>query len=349
MKLEKYLGNVNILESTLKYAYKNSIPIIATIEVTQICNFSCRHCYNFDRINLEKHPLSQLAMTPMRILHLIDELSNAGTLFLNLSGGEALANPEIFSYIQRARKNHMEVRLKTNAALINEKMAQKLSLAQVCGVDISLYGISDDSYEKLTNSKNALTKVIQAIDLLKSNNIDTNISIILHRHNVHELEKMIDFCNSKNLPYQISTEVTGRYDGTNDSRQYEITNEQFESLLNSKYGHYFQSDVPKGSYQCSCARSICGISFSGEVYPCIGAPIASGNITNSSFEMIWKNSSELNKIRNLKTSDFTSCVNCDVQEKCNRSSGSIYINTGNYTGCDQVTLDQAKIRARNEK
>lgn len=349
MKIEKYLGNINILESTLKYAYDNFIPLVTTIELTQACNFSCHHCYNFDRTKLAHHPEKNKSMSTNRILTLIDELSDAGAFFLNFSGGEALANPELLTYIKAARQKHMEVRLKTNAALITLKKANELKEAGLCGVDISLYGMSDESYHKLTQVQGALSKVKEAIKNLKENKIDIHISIILHRYNISELDKMIDFCKKENLLYQISTEITERYDKSLGARDYEITNEQFEELLNSDYGHLFQTKNPKGSYQCSCARSVCGISHSGEVYPCIGAPIPSGNINDSSFINIWKNSNPLNKIRNLKTQDFKSCVTCDVQENCNRSSGSIFINTGDYTGCEEVTLSQAKIRAKNDK
>jgi radical SAM protein with 4Fe4S-binding SPASM domain len=89
---------------------------------------------------------------------------------------------------------------------------------------------------------------------------------------------------------------------------------------------------------------VCGISSKGEVYPCIGAPVPSGNLNVLSFEEIWNHSPVLNKIRNLQSKDFVECQKCQYIEYCSRSSGSIYTNTKNYTGCDSSTLMQAKKR-----
>jgi radical SAM protein with 4Fe4S-binding SPASM domain len=175
---------------------------------------------------------------------------------------------------------------------------------------------------------------------------DLNINLILHRYNIHELKLMIEYCQSNNLAYQFSTEITERYDNSLGAKDFEITNEQFENLLAGEFSELFMHNNVEKSLQCSCARSVCGISSTGEVYPCIGAPIPSGNLRSKSFSEIWKNSTVLNGIRNLKFEDFKECNSCPQIDYCNRSSGSIYSNTKEYTGCDSITLSQAT--SRNE-
>jgi len=92
---------------------------------------------------------------------------------------------------------------------------------------------------------------------------------------------------------------------------------------------------------------VVGISFTGKVFPCIGAPIIAGDLRRDSFGNIWKNSPEFKKIRNLKASDFKSCETCNVIDYCQRSSGAIYCDTGDYTGCSESTLSAAKIRSES--
>lgn len=343
MKIEKYIPRSGILESSLDYAYRNFIPLVTTLEITQVCNFKCHHCYNFDRNKHTNHPEIGQSLSTNEILNLIPDLSELGVLFLNLSGGEALTHPDINLIIAHARSFNMEVRLKSNGALLTEDKIKQLENAGLNGIDLSLYGLSEESYYKLTQNKNSFNLVMNSLSLLKKSKINIHISIILHRYNVEELEKMISYCEEHQFYYQISSEVTKRYDGSSDSRDFEMTNEQFSTLLNSKYAHFFESCDNTGKYQCSCARSVCGISFNGDVFPCIGAPIISGNIRKDSIKEIWKNSPRLNEIRNLKQSDFKECVTCEVQDNCSRSSGSIFINTGNYTGCESKTKEQAKI------
>ena len=103
-----------------------------------------------------------------------------------------------------------------------------------------------------------------------------------------------------------------------------------------------QANTP-GQYQCQCARTNCGVGQDGTVYPCIGAPIPSGNLHQESFKIIWETSSEFQKIRKLGAKDFKSCGPCSYQSHCQRSSGSMFTNTGNYTGCDPWVLEQAKL------
>lgn len=62
-------------------AQKRHIPLDVCLELTHRCNFRCQHCYipDFTTPNL---------LTTQRILQLLEELREAGTLFLTLTGGE---------------------------------------------------------------------------------------------------------------------------------------------------------------------------------------------------------------------------------------------------------------------
>ena len=185
-----------------------------------------------------------------------------------------------------------------------------------------------------------------AIKVAKRIGLDIHVSIILHRNNVDELDSMIEMCEEFGIPFQISYEVTKRYDDTEDSRDSEITLDQFENLLQSKHSHFFMAYNPEHSFQCSCARSVLGIGSNGEIYPCIGAPILSGNIREKSLTETWSSSTELKKIREIKRDDFKDCIKCDVKEFCTRSSGSMFINTGDYFGCEEIIYAQATLRKK---
>ena len=334
----------SLLNKFLQNANQNCIPLITTIEITQNCNFKCQHCYNFDRTKEIPLPLKENTLTPDEILRAIDSVAEAGALYLNLSGGEVLMHPHLLDFVRRGKSHNLEVRLKTNGSLLSVDRCVELDKSGLGGMDISLYGFSDESYDRLTARQGMFIKATEGILNAKNAGLDVSVSIILHRYNLDEISEMKDFCESHELNYQFSTEITERYDGSIGAREFEITAEQFSSQLEGPFQELFKHFNAEKSLQCSCARSVCGISSTGEVYPCIGAPIPSGNLREQSFNDIWNNSPVLEKIRNLKTEDFKSCQTCDHIEYCNRSSGSIYSNTKNYTGCDPVTFQQAKIR-----
>lgn len=332
-----------IVNEAFTKARELCLPLVTTIELTQGCNYKCHHCYNFDR-NQKSNSTSSQAMSKERILQLIEEVSQAGALYLNFTGGEVLLHPDLSQFVIKAREENLEVRIKTNGSLLTDERCRELQNAGLAGMDISLYGFSEGSYFQITNKHNVFDKSIQGILLAKKYGFDIQVSIIIHRYNIEELERMINFCQTNELSFQFSSEITERYDSSAGARNYEITVEQFSEQLKGPFADIFGHFNPEKSLQCSCAKSVCGVSFSGEVFPCIGAPIPSGNIHSQSFGQIWKRSPVLEKIRNLKNEDFKECMSCEFVESCNRSSGGIYVNTGKYTGCDPMTLAQAKIR-----
>ncbi len=339
----------DLLNQSINKAYNKSIPFITTLEITQHCNLKCLHCYNFDRSKKMPSSIKENSLKPADIIAVIDELGDMGCMYLNISGGEALLHPHLDEFIKRARTHKMEVRLKSNAIMLTEKRLTELKDVGLKGIDISLYGSSEESYFAFTKLKDGFAKTISGMKATLQSKVPTNINIILHRNNVSELSEMISLCESQDFPFQISTEVTERYDGSQGAREHEITLEQFETLLLGEHGKFFMANNPEKNLQCSCARSVCGINSLGDVFPCIGAPIKAGNIKEDKLQDIWQNSPILSKIRNLKKEDFKECMSCDYIEFCDRSSGSCYVNSGNFTGCDPSLISQAKIRKKHAK
>lgn len=336
---------LSIIESTLKYAHKNCVPLIATIETTVHCNFKCHHCYNFDR-NKSLNDFKPYTLEKSQVLKAIKELKQLGTLFLNFSGGESLVDPNLAEYVKYARELALEARVKTNGSLFTIDKCKELQDAGLGGMDISLYGGTPETYNKFVQ-KDLFREVIAGLENIKKFGFKAQLSFILHRYNIDEIDEMKKIAEHFDIPYQFSTEVTERYDGTKTSRDYEMTLDQFESLLKGPHKHFFEHENKDGGLQCSCARSVIGIAATGDIYPCIGAPIKAGSILDSTLEEVWNHSDVFKKIRGLKTEDFEACKTCEFKKGCNRSSGSIYINTGNYTGCEDSVLAQAKIMTKH--
>jgi radical SAM protein with 4Fe4S-binding SPASM domain len=160
------------------------------------------------------------------------------------------------------------------------------------------------------------------------------------QRNAHEVAGMIALAESLGVPYGVDPQLTARYDGSRSSLDLRVDAPTLEALYRGPLRHLVPAPTPDtGSVQCACARSVVGISAFGEVYPCIGAPVPSGNLRRQSFREIWRGSPSLTRIRGLALDDFTACRSCDHLDHCRRSSGVIYANTGNYTGPNQFGED----------
>jgi AdoMet-dependent heme synthase len=324
------------------------IPLETTIELTQDCNFQCTHCYNFDRTSItakKKHLEGAIPLSSEEIMALIYELELAGCLNITFTGGEALLHRNFFDFVDLVRQKHMGVFVKTNGSLLNVSMVKKLKTSRVLGLEISLYGMESHTHDALTQTPGSLTKILKGIDLCIAEKIKVKLNYILTNHNVSEVQTFLDYVQDRNLEYGINPQITSRYDGTNSSLEVRVSETQLTDLYRSTLkDHLPIPDFdPKASVQCGCAVGICAIGFEGTVYPCIGAPVPAGNIRETPFIQIWKNSEVFKTIRNLKLSDFKSCEPCEDRPFCRRSSGLVYANTKNYTGPEEWTCMEAKV------
>lgn len=329
-------------------ALSRNVPLFATIELTLKCNLKCVHCYNFDRSKPEPKLAQGPDLTPQEVRRILEELSAAGTLMVSFSGGEALLYPQLTELISYARKLHMAVKVKSNATLLTEVRAREIFKAGATEMDISLYGATPSSHDAFTAMKGSFERTLRGIRAARTAGIFPSISYIIHNGNFREVAEMVALAADLGASYALSTELTARYDGTKDSRDYRMSRKELEELITGPSRHLF-SDLyqPSESVQCACARLVCGVSSTGEVYPCIGAPIPSGNLRSKSFAEIWNHSPELNKIRGLKLDDFKTCKPCEHRHYCQRSSGAIYVDTGNYTGPEPFTCMQAELVHRH--
>jgi len=342
---------MNLFENVRNETFESCQPFFSTIELGLACQFKCHHCYNFDR----QDPNSSFLENSIRemlskeeVLDIIKQLADAGAMQINFTGGEPLLNHHIVEYIQYAKSLACFPRLKSNGGLLTKTKSIELYEAGLDEVDLSLYGYDENSYEAFTGRRD-FQKVVQGIQNAKEAGIKVFVSLILHKGNYKKISEMTNLIQSLGVEFNYSDEITDRYDKTKN-KNVELGPLEMEELLQGEHRELFEyHSKDTDNFQCSCARNVCGISYKGDVYPCIGAPIVAGNIRNQKFSQIWEKSPIFEKIRSLGKADFKSCMDCSVAEFCDRSSGTVYVNTGDYTGCDTRYLENAKLRKKLHK
>lgn len=333
-------------------AFQKCIPLSVTLEITLRCNLRCVHCYNFDRDRPYGLPQVKDELSGPEILRIIDEVWNAGCLFLSLTGGEALLHPQLPAFVRHARAHRMYVTVKSNGTLADTEAVDALCEAGANAMDISLYGATAATHDSFVKATGAFDKTLRGARTARAAGLRVKFSFVLVKGNASEVEAMIALAESLGVPYGLDPQLTARYDGTRSSLDLRVDPDTLEKLYRGPLLHLIPAPDtrPSRSVQCACARSVCGISAQGEVYPCIGAPLPSGNLRHASFAEIWQGSPALNQIRGLRLSDFKACEPCEHRPYCRRSSGVIYNNTGDYTGPakvgDEWTCQEAEVLHR---
>lgn len=313
-------------------AEKSHTPLSVTFEITQKCNLRCVHCYNFDR-ELPRHPdgARGLELSPDEIHRIIDEIRAEGALFLAFTGGEPTSHARLEDFVLHASQSGLFVRLKSNGTQLTQDRARKLSDLGLQAVDISVYGATQDTHDSFAKQEGAFERTLAGIRAAREADLEVRLSFVLTNRNEHEASSMISLARGLNVQCNLDTHLTARHDCSRSSLWHRLDAEALGRLYRGPLAEFVEAS-PHRRIACPCARSVCGIGATGEVYPCIGAPLPAGNLRTNSFHEIWQNSATLNWVRSLRNQDFPACNACNHFSFCRRSSGVMLENTGNFTG-----------------
>jgi radical SAM protein with 4Fe4S-binding SPASM domain len=315
-------------------AHDSCIPLNVTLELTLRCNLRCVHCYNFDR-DLPYLPLKRREdeLSAPEILRILDEVREEGCLYLALSGGEALLHPQLDEFVAHGARAGMMMTVKSNGTLLDPERVRRLRAAGAAAIEISVYGARPETHDAFVKAPGALERTIAGARAARDAGLRVKLSFVVVQKNAAEAGAMVALAEELDVPYGVDPQITARYDGSRGSLGLPVDRATLAAIYRGPLEHLVPAAVENPtSVQCSCARSVAGISAFGEVYPCIGAPVPSGNLRLQSFRDIWRDSPQLKGIRGLTLDDFQACKPCPHLGHCRRSSGVIYSNTGLYTG-----------------
>jgi len=109
-----------------------------------------------------------------------------------------------------------------------------------------------------------------------------------------------------------------------------------EKMFEEKFGSKISNIVGKvaeGFGGCSAGLTYAGLTASGDLLPCVPAPIKLGNLLEQSLEEIWVNSKLLNYIRKRRKLKG-SCEICAYNSLCGGCRYTAYVMKGDWLGSD---------------
>jgi len=188
-------------------AVRNDIPLDGMIALTSHCNLSCRHCYIRD--NSAKDEL-----TTQEVCRIIDEITDAGCLYLLLTGGEPLLRPDFKEIYVYARKKGLIVTLFTNGTLIDEETVLLLKKFTPFSIEVTLYGASPETCESFTGTRGTYESCMNGIRLLVEHGIPLTLKTMVTTINKHELPEMKEFAESLGLDFRYGLPILPHLSGS---------------------------------------------------------------------------------------------------------------------------------------
>lgn len=179
------------------------IPLSGTFELTPLCNMNCKMCYV--TMTPEEQRKRGRLRTKEEWLALAEEARKEGMLFLLLTGGEPFLWPEFRELYQELHKMGFYISINSNGTLIDENTVQWLQKYPPNRINITLYGSSDETYERMCGKKDGHSKVTKAISLLTEAGITVKLNCSLTPFNVDDLEEMVAFAEERELILEVAS------------------------------------------------------------------------------------------------------------------------------------------------
>jgi len=161
----------------------------ASYELNLGCNYDCEHCYlglkKFDSLDWAKRE------------RLLESIRDAGVLWLQLTGGEPMIDRLFGAVYTRAHELGLMIEILTNGSrLADRKILDLLATHQPSRMIVSVYGASQETYDRLTRRKGSFKTFMGALSAARSAGIRLEFSLIITNHNAHEKEMMTDLARS---------------------------------------------------------------------------------------------------------------------------------------------------------
>ena len=334
-----------LLESLNRRAMDLAIPLSVHIDLTWRCNERCIHCY-LDHDDPDELTLPELC-------DLLDQMADAGTMFLTLSGGEIFLRKDLFAIIEHARLRQFDIKLKTNALLIGEKEAARIAALGVHQVQISVYSHQARIHDAITKVPGSLDRTLRAIALLRAHGIHVVMACVLMKPNTGDFEGVQSLAREHGAEFTIDPTITPHLNGDRSILDLNIAREDLRKLFETEslvgdVAAFTQApgpvddDVLDGT-PCSAGHSSSYISPHGDVYPCVQFPLTCGNVRQDRFLDIWQGSTAFKEVRGIHARDLPVCSSCSHVGSCSRCPGLAYME-GNMYGPSAADCEKSFVR-----
>jgi radical SAM protein with 4Fe4S-binding SPASM domain len=194
------------------------------VEITARCNNNCRHCY----INLpagdKEAKKKELSLEEIREIG--TEAVALGAVWCLITGGEPLLRKDFPAIYLSLKKKGLLISVFTNATLVTKDHIKLFKEYPPRDIEVSVYGVSRETYERVTRAPGSFAAFCQGLDLLLGSGLNVRLKAMALRSNLHEQPMIARFCRERTKDYfRFDPFLHLRYDG-NPSRNAEIKAER---------------------------------------------------------------------------------------------------------------------------
>ena len=168
-------------------------PLSGSVELTRRCNLKCTHCYN----NLEpgNREAKNDELTYEEHCRILDEITDAGCLWLLYTGGEIFARPDFLNIYTYAKQKGLLLTLFTNGTLITPPIADYLADWRPFSIEISMYGRTPDTHDRITGIPGSFERSMRGIQLIMERDLPLILKamvLTLNKHEIWDIKRFVE-------------------------------------------------------------------------------------------------------------------------------------------------------------
>lgn len=301
------------------------VPINGSIEVSHRCPLDCAHCYN--NLPMSDADARRREMTTADHYRLLDELAELGCLWLLYTGGEIFARRDFLDIYTYAKKKGFLITLFTNGTMITEAIADYLVEWRPFEIEITLYGATRETYEKLTRIPGSYDRCMRGIRLLLERNLPLNLKTVGVTINKHEVAAMRQMAEELGVDFKFDAMMNPRIDCSASPlavrlAPHEVVELDFEdprriSEWRRLAINHAPPPVEDGDeltlYDCGGGVSSWAIDPYGDLSICVLSHVDRYNVVRGSFREGWE---FLANVHNKPVTRPSKCTNCGLRSLC---------------------------------
>jgi len=206
------------------------IPLTGSMELTWRCNLRCAHCYITASSSYGALAGGRPELSTAEFCRVIDEVAAEGCLSLLLTGGEPLLRSDFLDIYRHAKRRGILLTLFTNGTLLNKKIVDELREWPPRRVEITLYGRTQETYERVTGVPGSHARCMAGIELLLEHQVPLQLKTMVMTLNRHELDAMKAFAAGLGLEFRYDALLNGCLDGSDGPLKYRVPPEEVVAL-----------------------------------------------------------------------------------------------------------------------
>lgn len=284
------------------HGFNPHAPLKAYFDLSYKCNFNCLHCIT----SSHPHHDTSKELSTGRILDMVDELANIGTLEVAIGGGEPLLHKHYLQIFKSITRTGMNLTITTNGSLAGENIADELSDVSPLDVRVSFDG-GPELHDSIRGN-GAYKKAMRGLLNLITAHVPATARLTLSSGGDDELHRLFDDLadigvkktkvaltkpigratdQGRHLVRAIESAKTSQWLmklGMERGMLIELSSEDFAAPILPIMDSKLRVQAP----HCGAGFETAYISATGRVTACVAMPTQTfGELHGSSFEEVW--------------------------------------------------------------